>query len=67
MHNVMSKYIKKKTKHSCEEIHDDLDLLPEELFLELIEHRILLIGDIFVYESDRKKGCFTGMSMNIGK
>lgn len=61
MHNVMSKYIKKKTKHSCEEIHDDLDLLPEELFLELIEHRILLIGDIYVYESDRKKGCFTAM------
>ena len=47
MHNVMSKYIKKKTKHSCEEIHDDLDLLPEELFLELIETLgILLIGDI---------------------
>ena len=61
MHNVMSKYIKKKTKHSCEEIHDDLDLLPEELFFKLIEHRILLIGDIYVYESDRKKGCFTAM------
>lgn len=61
MHNVMSKYIKKKTKHSCEEIHDDLDLLPEELSFELIEHRILLIGDIYVYETDRKKGCFTAM------
>lgn len=61
MHNVMSKYIKKKTKHSCEEIHDDLDLLPEELFFKLIEHRILLIGDIYVYESDRKKGCFTAI------
>lgn len=55
MHNVMSKYIKKKTKHSCEEIHDDLDLLPEKLSFELMEHRILLISDIYVYESDRKK------------
>lgn len=61
MHNVMSKYIKKKTKHSCEEIYDDLDLLPEELSFELMEHRILLISDIYVYESDRKKGCFTAM------
>lgn len=61
MHNVMSKYIKKKTKHSCEEIHNDLDLLPEELSFELMEHRILLISDIYVYESERKKGCFTAM------
>lgn len=61
MHNVMRKRIKKMTNLSCDKISNDLGLISNEFFTRLFEHSVLLIGDIYVYEADRKKGCFTAM------
>lgn len=61
MHNMMRKHIKKLTNQSCDNISNDLGLISDEFFIRLLEHSVLLIGDIYVYETDRKKGCFTSM------
>lgn len=58
MHNVMRKRIKKLTNQSCDNISNDLGLISDEFFIRLLEHSVLLIGDIYVYETDRKKRLF---------
>ena len=52
MHNMMRKHIKKLTNQSCDNISNDLGLISDEFFIRLLEHSVLLIGDIYVYETD---------------
>lgn len=65
MHNMMRKRIKKITNQNCDNISDDLSLISDDFFVRLLEHSVLLIGDVYVYETDRKKGCFTSMMKYI--
>lgn len=61
MYYMMRKRMKKFKKQNWGKFHGDSELISDELFERLLEHSVLLIGDIYVYEADRKKGCFSSM------
>lgn len=44
-----------------EKYSNALNDLSDDETIKLLQHNILAIGDVYVYESERKKGCFTSM------